>query len=344
VADTTLDSPLTGAQRTAWRFDSFVTAVAIDTDSRTAAFALGSGKLRLIDFDKQQAHAARTAAAHDGAVLALAADRAGGFVSGGDDGRIVRTGRDGAATELKRFAGQWVEHLACLDDGRVAAAVGRTVQLIGGAERALEPHPSTVAGLAGAHGRLYVAHYSGVSIWDLGAGAAEPERLEWKGSHLAVALSPDGRFAATATQDCALHAWRLENRTEMRMAGYEAKSVSLAWSPDSLMLVASGVRSLMAWPFDGDGPEGREPVGLLDGKGALATRVAFHHRLPLLAGGFDDGTVAVVDTARRRAIRMAIAKDVAISALAWSRDGSQLAAGAEDGRAAIVSLPGARVS
>jgi WD40 repeat protein len=344
VVDTTLDSPLSGAQRTAWRFDGFVTADAVDAGSRTDACALGSGKLRLVDFDKPQAHAARTAAAHDGAVLALAADPRGGFVSGGDDGRVVRTALDGTTAELKRFAGQWVGHVACLDDGRIAAAIGRTVQLVGGAERALEPHPSTVAALAAARDKLYVAHYNGLSVWDLGASAAEPERLEWKGSHLAVALSPDGRFAATATQDCALHAWRLENKTEMRMAGYEAKSVSLAWSPDSLMLVASGVRSLMAWPFDGDGPEGREPVGLLDGKGALATRVAFHHRLPLLAGGFDDGTLAVVDTARRRAIRMAIAKDVAISALAWSRDGGRLVAGTEDGRAAIVSLPGARVS
>ena len=339
----TIDSPLAGAQRTTWRFDSFVTAVAVDADSRTAAFALGSGKLRLVDFDKPQAHAARVAAAHDGAALALVADRQGGFVSGGDDGRLVRSARDGATSELARFAGQWVEHVACLDDGRVAAAVGRTVRLVGGAERTLEPHASTVAGLAVARDRLYVAHYNGLSIWDLG-GAGAPERLEWKGSHLAVAVSPDARFVATATQDCALHAWRLENRTEMRMAGYEAKAASLTWSPDGLMLVAAGVRSLMAWPFDGDGPEGREPVGLLDGKGALATRVAFHQRLPLLAGGFDDGTLAVVDTARRRAIRMVIAKDVAISALAWSPDGSQLVAGAEDGRAAIVHLPGARAS
>ncbi|MEJ0069435.1 MAG: WD40 repeat domain-containing protein [Pseudomonadota bacterium] len=341
AADTTLDSPLAGAQRTAWRFDAFVTAVAVDAESRTAAFALGSGKIRLVDFAKQQAHAARTAAAHDGAVLALIGDRAGGFLSGGDDGRVMRVARDGSTTELARFAGQWVEHVVSLPDDRPAVAVGRTAHVLGDPARALGPHASTVSGLAVVGGRLAVAHYNGVSLWDLGSPeATEPERLEWKGSHLAIAPSPDEKFVATSTQDHALHAWRLENRTEMQMAGYPAKVASLSWSADSLMLAASGANSLAVWPFDGDGPEGREPTTLFDGKDALATRVAFHPRTPLLAAGFDDGMLVVVDIVRRRAIKMPVGKGAAMSALAWSPDGRQLAAGAEDGRGAIVTLPG----
>jgi WD40 repeat protein len=342
--DTISDSPLAGAQRIAWRFDGFVTAIAIDAESRTAAFALGSGKLRLVDFARQQAHAARTIAAHDGAVLALAADARGGFVSGGDDGRVMRIERDGTSAELQRFAGQWIEHVVCLADDRAAVAVGRAVHLVGRAARTLGPHPSTVSGLALSGDRLIAAHYNGVSVWDVASASEQPERLEWKGSHLAVAASPDGKFVATATQDQALHAWRLADRTEMQMAGYPAKATSLSWSPDSLLLAASGANSLAAWPFDGDGPEGREPVSFLDGKEALATRVAFHHRLPLLAGGFSDGMLAVVDTARRRAIKIAVSKGVAVSALAWSPDGRQIAAGAEDGRAAIVTLPAAGAS
>ncbi|MBI3517320.1 MAG: WD40 repeat domain-containing protein [Proteobacteria bacterium] len=334
------DSALAGAQRTAWRFEAFVTAIAVDTESRTAAFGLGSGRVRLVDFTKQQAHAARTAEAHGGALLALAADPTGGFVSGGDDGRVVRIARDGAAAELARFAGQWVEHVAALADGRVAAAVGRTVHVVGdGAPRTLGPHPSTVSGLAHVGARLAVAHYGGVSLWDPDAAAdAAPDLLPWKGSHLCVAPSPDGQFIATATQDHALHVWRLENRTDMQMAGYPTKVASLSWSSDSLRLAASGANNLSAWPFDGPGPEGREPIAFLDGKDALATRVAFHPRAPLLAGGFSDGTLAVVDTARRRAIKIPLSKGVAVSALAWSPDGRHVVAGAEDGRAAIVSL------
>ena len=342
-AATTTDSPLAGAQRIAWRFEGFVTAVAVDAESRTAAFALGSGRVRLVDFARQQAHAARTATAHEGAALALVADRDGGFVTGGDDGRVMRLGRDGETAELMRFSGQWVEHVASLGPRGVAAAVGRTVTVLrDGAARALGPHPSTVAGLACLGERLAVAHYNGVSLWDLDAAQdAAPDRLEWKGSHLAVAPSPDGRFVATATQDHALHAWRLEPRSEMQMAGYPSKAASLAWSADSLLLAASGVNNLSAWPFDGDGPEGREPVIFFDAKEALATRVTFHPRLRLIAGGFNDGTLAVVDTERRRAIKIPVSKGVAVSALAWSPDGRHVVAGAEDGRAAIVTLEGA---
>ena len=346
-AATTTDSPLAGAQRTAWRFEGFVTAVAVDAEARTAAFALGSGRVRLVDFARQQAHAARTAAPHQGAALALVADEAGGFVTGGDDGRVMRLTCDGETTELARFAGQWVEHVASLGAHGVAAAVGRAVHVIhDGATRALGPHASTVAGVARLDGRLAVAHYNGVSLWDLDAAPdteayATPDRLEWKGSHLAVAPSPDGRFVATATQDHALHAWRLENRSEMQMAGYPSKAVSLTWSADSLLLGASGANNLSAWPFDGDGPEGREPAIFFDAKEALATRVAFHPRLRLIAGGFNDGTLAVVDIERRRAIKIPVSKGVAVSALAWSHDGRHVVAGAEDGRAAILTLEGA---
>src|SRR5262249_44533111 len=144
---------------------------------------------------------ARAADAHQGALLALAADTADGFVSGGDDGRVARIARDGAAAELARFQGQWAGHVAALPDGRVAAAVGRAVQLIGSGEpRALGPHQSTVSGLARGGARLAVAHYGGVSLWDPDAAAAsEPELLPWKGSHLCVAPSPDQKFVATAT-------------------------------------------------------------------------------------------------------------------------------------------------
>src|SRR5258706_8000864 len=283
----TSDNLLSGAERTAWRFDAFVTAIAVDAGSSTAAFALGSGRIRLVDFQRQQAHAARTAEAHAGAALALIADAETGFVSGGDDGRVVRVAGDGASFELASYKGQWVEHLA-LAGGRVAAAVGRTVHWLdgdGGQARALGPHASTVSGLAWSAGRLAVAHYNGISLW---GDADEPDRFERKGAHLAIAASPDQRFVGTATQDNSLHVWRLADKTEMRMAGYPAKIASLSWSCDSLWLAGSGVNGLTAWPFDGDGPEGREPRTFLDGKDALGTPAAFHPPAPLIAGGLHD--------------------------------------------------------
>ncbi|MBV9116902.1 MAG: WD40 repeat domain-containing protein, partial [Acetobacteraceae bacterium] len=73
---------------------AFVVSACFDRTGRVAAFALGDGTLRLTDPAVPEGW--RAVAAHDGAVLALAADAVpGGFVSGGDDGRACRVRADG---------------------------------------------------------------------------------------------------------------------------------------------------------------------------------------------------------------------------------------------------------
>ncbi len=333
------------ASRTAWRVDGYIVQAAVDHDGRWAALALGSGRVRLIDLKNPVSHASKELPAHKGAVLALAAHPAGGFVTGGDDGQVVRVTPEGA-TPLASFKGKWVDHLHCLDDGRIVAAVGRELPVLdpdGAVLRSLGPHASTVQGLD-VHGtRIAACHYSGVTLWDLAAEGAEPRLFLWKGSHIAVALSPDGRFLASAMQDGEIHAWRLGEDGEMRMSGYPTKVRSLDWSPDSLLLAASGASVLTAWPFDGAGPEGRPPRELYEAEGTVATRVAHHPSAPLLAGGFADGTVVIAATDKSgtsgaRGGRIAVSKQ-AISALAWAPGGTHLVAGAQDGRAVVLGLP-----
>src|SRR5438105_880060 len=81
--------------------------------------------------------------------------------------------------------------------------------------------PSSAGGLAFAPKgfRLAIAHYNGATLWFPNAAAA-PERVEWKGSHLAARFSPDGKFLVTAMQEPMLHAWRLADGRHMRMSGY----------------------------------------------------------------------------------------------------------------------------
>src|SRR5262249_14419504 len=80
--------------------------------------------------------------------------------------------------------------------GALAWSAGREacVRTAKGSERTLEV-PSTVGGLAFAPKglRLAIAHYNGLTLWFANA-QSEPERLQWKGSHLEVVVSPDGRF------------------------------------------------------------------------------------------------------------------------------------------------------
>ena len=108
--------------------------------------------------------------------------------------------------------------------------------------------------------RLAIAHYNGATLWFPNAAGAQPERLEWKGSHLGVTISPDGKFLITTMQESTLHGWRLADAKHMRMSGYSARVRSLSWSADGEFLATSGSEQLILWPFDGkDGPMGRQP-------------------------------------------------------------------------------------
>jgi hypothetical protein len=109
-------------------------------------------------------------------------------------------------------------------------AAGESVRKVA---RALGVAPSSVRGLAFmAKGyRIAIAHYGGATLWFPNA-AAPPDLFKWKGSHLSITASPDGRFLATSMQENALHAWRVADQKDMRMSGYPAKTHSLSWSFD----------------------------------------------------------------------------------------------------------------
>src|SRR5262249_51167367 len=84
--------------------------------------------------------------------------------------------------------------------------------------------PSTVGGLAffPKGFRLAIAHYNGATLWFPNASGATPEKLEWKGSHLGVTVSPDGRFLVTTMQEPMLHGSPAHADAGLRDAGYVA--------------------------------------------------------------------------------------------------------------------------
>jgi WD40 repeat protein len=321
-------------------FDAFVVAAAFDRGGM-AAFALGDGTLRLLDGEGWH-----SAAAHEGATLALAADaRAQGFVSGGDDGRFVRTARDGTTAEIASFGMKWVEHVASFTDGKsalLACAVGRQVHLFDAEGRKLKSlaHPSTVTGLVfDAKGkRVATSHYNGASLWFVASKSDNARVLEWKGSHIGIAISPDGDSVITAMQENALHGWRLSEGQHMRMSGYPAKTRALSFTRSGRWLATSGAESIVLWPFTGGGPMGKAPTELAGGDGVLCTYVACHPQHEAVAAGFSDGLVVLADIPSARILPVAAAGRGPVSALAWSADGARLAFGTEKGFAAVVDF------
>jgi WD40 repeat protein len=278
---------------------------------------------------------------HAGAILASASDGAR-IVTGGDDGALVETDAEGshrqlAADDKKR----WIDQVALGPDRAVAWSAGKTAHVLSkkGEERHFEV-PSTVAGLAFAPKgfRLAIAHYNGATLWFPNAAGATPERLEWKGSHLGITVSPDSRFVVTTMQEPTLHGWRIADEKHMRMSGYSARVRSLSWGAGGEYLATSGSEQLILWPFDGkDGPMGRQPM-LLARREARVSVVACHPRQPVVATGFADGTVLLVRVEDGAAILVRQGDGEPVSALGWEASGQTVAYGTEAGRAGVLRL------
>jgi WD40 repeat protein len=210
---------------------------------RTPVFVLGEEQLLFA-----REHEEQRANIHSGAILASCSDGVR-IVTGGDDGKLVSTGADGVhaviATDDKK---RWIDQVALGPDGAVAWSAGKNAHVITkkGESRSFEA-PSTVAGLCFAPKgfRLAIAHYNGATLWFPNAEGAKPQTFEWKGSHLAVTFSPDGRFLMTAMQESTLHGWRIVDAKNMRMSGYSARVRSMSWTADGNFLATSGSEQLI---------------------------------------------------------------------------------------------------
>ena len=302
---------------------------------RTPVFVLGEEHLLFASEQGEQ-----RVIVHGGAILASASDGIR-ILTGGDDGTLVATDIRGEhailATDDKR---RWIDQVALGPDGALAWSAGKTAHVLTkkGEQRSFEA-PSTVAGLAFAPKgfRLGIAHYNGATLWFPNA-SAKPETLEWKGSHLSAAFSPDGKFLVTAMQEPMLHGWRLPEGQHMRMSGYSARVRSLGWTADGAFLATSGSEQLILWPFDGkDGPMGRQPKIMARSKARVVV-VACHPHQPVVAVGYADGVVVLARIDDGALIEAKAAGAAPVSALGWDAKGQTLAFGTEAGEAGALSF------
>ncbi len=322
---------------------AFVVGACFDGSGRVAAFGLGDGSVHLAaggDWARVEAH--------DGAVMALAADVVGaGFLSAGDDGVLARISADGDVRSLFSTGGKWIEQLAVFAEprgGLIACAAGKQAHVFDAAGEKLKTltHPSTVTGLAfdGRGKRLAASHYNGASVWFTQSKTDNPRVLDWKGSHTGIAMHPSADAVVTAMQENALHGWRLADGQHMRMTGYPAKPETLGFTRNGKWLASSGADAIVLWPFFGGGPMGKPPVELAQIEGVLCTRVACHPKEDVVAAGFADGSVVMAQIGTQKLVVVAQPGGQAISALAWSPDGGKLLFGTEAGLAALVNLSG----
>jgi WD40 repeat protein len=316
-------------------FDAYVTAACFDADGE-ALFALGDGQVRWAG------GAAQTP--HDGPVLAAARHpTAEGVITGGDDGRLVWSRRDGTEV-LAEAKNRWIESIATAPGASlVAFGAGREARVIDVADAAFTrtfAHERSVADVAlDSRGRrLAAATYGGAALWYARIAEQQPAMLRWAGSHIGVLFSPDGRFLMSSMQENSLHGWRLSDAKDMRMGGYPAKVRSLAFLDGGRMLATAGANGVVVWPFAGaDGPMGKQAMEIGFDERALVVRVAAEPAGTRLAAGLSDGRVWACDVATGQRADVRTELGPPISALAFS--GGRIAWGDEEGAAGVLDFP-----
>jgi len=306
---------------------------------RTPVFALTDGTALRAEIGEEK----RDSLFGDAGLLSFASNGTA-LVAGGDDGKVVKLSASGEITQLGEVRNKWIDAVALSPGGATAWSAGKAV--FARDEKGVVKQwtaPSSVRGVAFMPKgyRLAIAHYNGVSLWFPNSTAA-PEFYEWKGSHLDITISPDNRFIVTSMQENTLHGWTVAEKKHMRMSGYPSKTRSFSWSHDGNWLATSGADAGIVWPFQSkDGPMGKPPreCGI---RHAKVTRVAFHPKALVLALGYEDGCVLLCRLTDASEILVRRAVDGSgISALAWDKTGAQLAIGAEDGAAGVLTLPAA---
>jgi len=313
---------------------------------------LGDGTGRVFAADGETENP-KTVVLHDGISLSLQADAdAHAFLSGGDDGQIqIIDPVLGTTNLLAEHKNQWIDHVASSSDGKHRAYnVGKKIYVLDeeGKPKFSSPlsTPSNPGALAFSPNgkRLAASHYNGVSLWWMNAKEIAPTVLSWKGSHLDLIWTPDGKSLLTSMQESALHGWQLSDNKEMRMQGYAAKVRSMGFTARGKYLATSGAEQIICWPFSGGGPWGKPPLTLGGSDGRLVTQVASHPKDEMIAAGYSDGmlVLAPLDGRMEIMIHPPSGPEATITGLVWNAVGDALYASSQNGAILLFTLESVR--
>jgi WD40-like Beta Propeller Repeat len=350
--------PLLNLLGASWDMGAPVVATAWDAESGAIGFALGDGHLAVanakwkggprvepkpgggVSVIEAQAPAPQPvrAVCHQGSCLSLAADAGGGFLTGGDDGRVVHVPRMGAPAVLAHVPDSWVNALAsCGRTGTRAFASGRQVhRMVEGVVQSIDlPAPATAIAFSPDGENLAIAHSGGATLWSTGGSS---RLLAWSGYHRTLAWSPDSRYLVSGMQENALHGWRVADGGDMEMGGYPGQPLSLSFAHDGRYLATSGGTRPVCWGFDP--PNGADaPVECGIASKTPVTCVACHPQQSLIAAGYVNGAVLLCQPGSSEVLFIKGSGGGAVNALTWSGNGSRLALGTQDGLLAWLNLP-----
>jgi WD40 repeat protein len=339
-----------------WRFEAPIAAAAWNHEGAVAAFGLADGTVGLVRANWEggpeviprptggievrpptvSSPPVARVSVHKGASHTLVPEPGGGFLSGGDDGRVMRIERDGIVTQEMGFPERFVTFLDTGLVGWRACVAGREA-IITGRYRHVLTLPSEGNALAfDPLGRcLAVAYQDGISIWsDDGAPTRD---LKFRGLPQTLVWSPDSAWLAVGL-DAGVRAWRLADGVDVALSGFSGVGRALSFSSDARLLATSGARRVVYWQL---GPEYLAEPGEcgLASTSAPVCVVAFHPARLLVAAGYGSGAILLCQPGTEDVLFAKGAGGGALVTLAWSPEGQRLAFATEGGEAGIMLLP-----
>ena len=213
-------------------------------------FAVGdaSGSIHAFDGTSGQ-EVWKNPQAHLGGILSMSVSSNGKqLASVGQDGQLALWDfADGQLQHRTEIASGWVEHVAwSKSSNHLAVSSGRVLTILSSSGKKIWSsgnHPSTVSALGWVTDQeISTACYGRVTFFNSSSGQ-ENERLEWQGSLVSLALSPDGNVVACGSQDKSVHFWRRSN-------GQDSMMVNLTMVLSSIKMVFGmlvGMKHLVDW-------------------------------------------------------------------------------------------------
>jgi WD40 repeat protein len=203
----------------------------------------------------------------------------------------------------------------------------------------LQGHRSAVFAAAFAHSGEFLVSGSGdgtVSIWDVAARTARSTLPHGSGSVRRIAISPDDRTVAIGgnTQDVEL--WDLKTRSlRLSLPGHNGTILAIAFAVDGKTLATGDARgNIRLW----DPETGAERYGFSGDPLALRALAFSPDRQTLASAGTGDREVKLWNVPTRERFATLSGGENSLVCLAFSRDGSLLAAGNREGGITIWDL------